>query len=239
MNQPNLLLTDKYIDDMEEIWKDVKGYEGLYQISNLGKVKRLVSVKCKKERFLSITKDRKSGYCRVMLCKNNKTKRFLIHRLIAEHFIPNPENKPCIDHINGVKDDNRIENLRWCTYKENNNYQIAKRNNSESQKKLRLNTDWVKRNKEAIKKAMQTDEVRRKISLARKRNWANPEYVSNQTEKRKTKKVLQYDTNMEFIAEYNSINEAKRNTGVDASSIIRCCNSRATTAGGYIWKYKK
>lgn len=224
---------------MEEIWKDVKGYEGLYQISNLGKVKRLVSVKCKKERFLSITKDRKSGYCRVMLCKNNKTKRFLIHRLIAEHFIPNPENKPCIDHINGVKDDNRIENLRWCTYKENNNYQIAKRNNSESQKKLRLNTDWVKRNKEAIKKAMQTDEVRRKISLARKRNWANPEYVSNQTEKRKTKKVLQYDTNMEFIAEYNSINEAKRNTGVDASSIIRCCNSRATTAGGYIWKYKK
>lgn len=224
---------------MEEIWKDAKGYEGLYQISNLGKVKRLVSVKCKKERFLSITKDRKSGYCRVMLCKNNKTKRFLIHRLIAEHFIPNPENKPCIDHINGVKDDNRIENLRWCTYKENNNYQIAKRNNSESQKKLRLNTDWVKRNKEAIKKAMQTDEVRRKISLARKRNWANPEYVSNQTEKRKTKKVLQYDTNMEFIAEYNSINEAKRNTGVDASSIIRCCNSRATTAGGYIWKYKK
>lgn len=224
---------------MEEIWKDVKGYEGLYQISNLGKVKRLVSVKCKKERFLSITKDRKSGYCRVMLCKNNKTKRFLIHRLIAEHFIPNPENKPCIDHINGVKDDNRIENLRWCTYKENNNYPIAKRNNSESQKRLRLNSDWVRRNKEAIKKAMQHDDVRKKISLAQKRNWKNPEYVSKQMKNRRTKKVLQYDTNMEFIAEYNSISEAKRNTGVDASSIIRCCNSRATTAGGYIWKYKK
>lgn len=227
------------LDEQQKIWKDIIGYEGLYQISNFGKIKRLVSIKCNKERFLSITKDRKYGYCRVMLCKNNKSKRFLIHRLIAEHFIPNPENKPCIDHINGIKDDNRIENLRWCTYKENNNYPIARRNNSESQKRLRLNSDWVQRNKDAIKMAMQKDDVRRKISLARKRNWANTEYVIKQAEKRRTKKVLQYDTNMEFIAEYNSINEAKRNTGVDASSIIRCCNSRAITAGGYIWKYKK
>lgn len=223
---------------MEEIWKDIKDYEGLYQISNLGKVKRLVSVKCKKERFLSITKDKKFGYCRVMLCKNNKTKRFLIHRLMAEHFIPNPENKLCIDHINGIRDDNRIENLRWCTHKENNNFPIARKHNSESQKLLRLNSDWVKKNKDAIKKAMQRDEVRKKLSLAQKRNWGNPEYIIKQNSNRPTKKVCQYDTNMNFITEYNSINEAKRNTGVDASSIIRCCKNEANTAGGYVWKYK-
>ena len=111
---------------MEEVWKDIKGYEGLYQVSNLGRVKRLISTKCKVERFLSITKDNKVGYCRIMLSKDNKQKRFLIHRLLAEHFIPNFQNKPCIDHINGDKSDNRLENLRWCTYKENNNFPLAR-----------------------------------------------------------------------------------------------------------------
>ena len=63
----------------------------------------------------------KDGYIRIRLCKNGKQKNLLLHRLLALQFIPNPENKPCIDHINGVKDDNRLENLRWVTHKENSN----------------------------------------------------------------------------------------------------------------------
>ena len=63
----------------------------------------------------------KKGYMRVGLCKNGKKKKFLVHRLLALHFIPNPENKSCVDHINGIKDDNRLENLRWLTNKENLN----------------------------------------------------------------------------------------------------------------------
>lgn len=111
---------------MQEIWKDIEGFEGLYQVSNLGRVKAL------KRSFVignggivkheeNILKERKykSGYCYVGLYKNGKEKKFKIHRLVAQAFIPNPENKPEIDHVNTVRDDNRVENLRWCTRKEN------------------------------------------------------------------------------------------------------------------------
>ena len=63
----------------------------------------------------------KHGYMRICLSKNGKGKHFLVHRLLALHFIDNPENKRCVDHINGVKHDNRLENLRWLTHKENSN----------------------------------------------------------------------------------------------------------------------
>jgi hypothetical protein len=71
------------------------------------------------------------GYCGVVLYKDGKPKTLSIHRLIAIAFIPNPENKPCIDHINRIRTDNRIENIRWCSYKENrNNYPMFKNNTS-------------------------------------------------------------------------------------------------------------
>ena len=79
------------------------------------------------DRFMKEKND--DGYMRVGLCKDGKEKRFSIHRLIALAFIPNPLNKPCIDHINRIRDDNRIENLRWATYSENNQNAIT--NNEE------------------------------------------------------------------------------------------------------------
>lgn len=112
-----------------EVWKDIKDYEGLYQVSNLGRVKSLErtrnncynSMSKIKEHILkpSITK---CGYYNVVLSKDNNKKHKLIHRLVAEAFIDNKYNKTCINHINECKWDNAVWNLEWCTHKENNNY---------------------------------------------------------------------------------------------------------------------
>ena len=113
-----------------EIWKDIKGYEGIYQVSNFGRVKSLERVNSRgntvKERILKPHKTEK-GYLHIVLCKDGKTKLYRVHRLVATYFIPNPENKPEVDHINGQKDDNRVENLRWVTSKENINNPTTKK----------------------------------------------------------------------------------------------------------------
>lgn len=106
---------------MEEIWKDIDGYIGLYQVSNLGNVKSLNFGRTKKEKLLSIGKTGK-GYCAVSLCKNGNQKTALVHRLVANAFIPNPQNLPQINHKNEIKSDNSADNLEWCDCKYNNNY---------------------------------------------------------------------------------------------------------------------
>ena len=98
-----------------EIWKDIAGYEGCYQVSNLGNVRNVKTSRVLKGRLDMY------GYCRVILYKKGaKYKSFQIHRLVATAFIPNPENKPQVDHANTVRADNRLDNLRWVTYHENN-----------------------------------------------------------------------------------------------------------------------
>ena len=117
------------LEDMEgEIWKDIKGYEGLYQVSNMGRVKSLERM-CKTSRnniehyriaYTRILRQLPADgkYLRVTLCKNSKSKTIKVHRLVAEAFIKNPLNKPTVDHINTVITDNRVCNLRWFTMKE-------------------------------------------------------------------------------------------------------------------------
>ncbi len=111
-----------------EIWKDIKDFEGYYQISNLGNVKSLdremiVNGGIRKYYSKSITQSiEKDGYLTVTLWKNSKSKSFRVHRLVAEAFIENPNNYEIVNHLDGNKQNNTVGNLEWCTIKENTNH---------------------------------------------------------------------------------------------------------------------
>ena len=112
-----------------EEWRDVVGYEGLYQVSDQGRVKNLERTfidKIGRERYVKecILKPGmdKGGYLRVGLCDGEKRKTFKVHRLVCEAFHENPDNKPQVNHINEIKTDNRASNLEWATARENSNF---------------------------------------------------------------------------------------------------------------------
>ena len=106
---------------MEE-WREIADFEGLYLISSFGRVKSIINNK-----ILTPCIVRANGLV-VGLMRNGKVEKRQVSRLVAAAFIPNPENKPCVDHIDGVRFHNFVENLRWCSINENNNFDIAIRN---------------------------------------------------------------------------------------------------------------
>lgn len=164
---------------MEEIWKDVKGYENLYQISNTGKIKSLERYKnnhSKKQLVKEKIRKQivsKTGYYTCMLNKNGKNKLFKVHRLIAEAFIPNPNNYPIINHKDGNKLNNDISNLEWCNYShngkeayrlgliKNNTYGIKKYNNS-----LKIKVNQYDLNGKFIKQWESISDIQKELNYA-------------------------------------------------------------------------
>lgn len=115
---------------MKEIWKDIKGYEGLYQVSNLGRVRSLPRNGTVKEIRLLKQHVKNSGYYIVILSKNNNQKCKTVHRLVAETFIENPKGYLVVNHKDENKKNNNVDNLEWCTQKYNINYGHCRRNMS-------------------------------------------------------------------------------------------------------------
>lgn len=158
---------------MEEIWKPAKGFEGYYEVSNLGRVRsvdRVVAAKGNSEKLIKgkllTLHTNKDGYKRTTLCKENKLFTKFVHRLIAEVFIPNPDNLPQVNHKDEVKSNNCVDNLEWCTAKYNINYGTAKQRTINtkiekgsiypeeirSEKKKNYNKKYYLKNKEIILK---------------------------------------------------------------------------------------
>lgn len=183
----------------EEIWKNIEGYEGLYQVSNLGRVKSLDKylpdtlgrVSFRKEKI--ICQLQRGGYLAVQIWKKGKNKKFLVHRLVATAFIPNPDNLPQVNHKDENKANNNVDNLEWCTHQYNMDYGTRV-------ERIRLK---------------QLNDVK------------------------KSKPVLQYTLDGEFIAEYPSLLEVKRLFNYDGGNIRRVCNGEYKQCYGYKWKFKE
>ena len=186
---------------MEEIWKDIEGFEGLYQVSNFGRVKKLAQVSRRLNRWGTITEyhqaekiltpafDGRKHYLFVGLNKGEQRTLRNIHRLVAEAFIPNPNNLPMINHKDEDKTNNHVDNLEWCSAQYNNTY-----NN-----------------------------------------------IHYRTKEKRRKAVIQMTLDDEFVAEYESVREAERQTGFRSSSISAACRGEKKTkqSYGFHWKYKE
>lgn len=139
-----------------EEWRPIEGTGGRYLVSNFGRVKSALRVGSQGRpagnRVFSLKKRDKDGYVVSQLQYRHKRRYIKVHREVAKAFIPNPKNKPQIDHINGIKDDNRVENLRWATAKENNNNPVSVEKNRLAQTGKRMSKESSLKKRAAMPK---------------------------------------------------------------------------------------
>lgn len=189
-----------------EIWKPVKGFEGLYEVSNLGNVRSVDRYVMNGNRCCLLKGKPKKpypnsmGYLRAKLHKNGQGKKYFVHRLVAETFIPNPNNLPCIDHIDRNYLNNSTDNLRWCTQKENCNNPLTREHT---------------RSKEVNEKRLATK--RKKQSC----NCEVPVYYIDEQGKK---------------ISFKSMHEAQRQTNVSHSYISRSVNKKRPISGRQWYK---
>lgn len=221
-----------------EVWKDIKGYEGIYQISSFGRVKR-IDGKDERTKWLLSPIKQKRGYLYVCLCKNGKSSNRTIHRLVAEAFIPNKEGLPCVNHKDENKQNNRLDNLEWCTYKYNSNYGSAiKRSSTRRSKRVRcLDTGAVF---DSIKDASEACgiDARRISDVLKGRRKSNSylrwEYVEERDKKRNLQRKVRCIETGEI---FDTPAEASKKMGTESNAIYLALYGISKTSLGYHWEY--
>lgn len=203
-----------------EIYKDVEGYENLYQVSNMGNVKSLISNK-----ILKPAKNH-NGYLYVCFSKQGKHKHHKIHRLVAQAFIDNPNSYPIINHRDENKTNNCVSNLEWCDHKYNINYgtAIERRVVNTDYKARTANTDYKAR-------TAKTDYKARTAKTDYAAKVANTNYKAIAL--KNSKKVLCIETGKI----YDSTHQVERETGFSQGNISNACTGRYKQAYGYTWRY--
>lgn len=196
-----------------EIWLPIEGYGGLYQVSNYGRVKSLDYNRTKQEKILRQGKN-KYGYLMVVLYKEGKGKTIKIHRLVAQAFIPNPNNYPCVNHKDECKTNNCVDNLEWCTQKYNIKYGTC-------QQRRVANIDW----KEVSRKRVASTDYK---AIGRK----NAEKLTNGV---RSKQVYQYTKDGTLVAIWTSTRECGRN-GFNFGAVSQCCNNCFNREGNNVYK---
>jgi hypothetical protein len=195
-----------------EIWKPVVGYEGLYEVSNLGRVKSLGNtLKCSRFKgIVTIMRQEvtKLGYCRVALRKDKKYKHWSVHRLVAITFLPNPDNLPVVNHKDENPSNNCVDNLEWCTHQYNLTYGTARKRGAETFKKSNVGKCHYYK------------------GLATKNRLKVGSYE---------KPVHQIDpVTGDIIQTFRSISEAERT--FNTKHVTSVVNGRRPRAKGYFWK---
>ena len=224
--------------DIKEIWKNIKGYEGLYQVSNFGKVKSLKRTKSNGKGLVKIKEKILTqnitnwGYYRVALYKNGIRKYYRVHRLVAEAFIPNPENKEQVNHIDGNKLNNYVENLEWNTRIENmnharinglcgqncnSNYILLKDDNdniiSQYDSKIKL-SKIININHGKLLKTFDNNNVNYELIDKINPNYPLNKELNNFKRCAKYYPISIYDNNMKLLAIYTNIASMTKNTGI-------------------------
>lgn len=216
-----------------EKWKSINEE---YEVSNLGRIRR---TKNNRTKYLK-PEVLKKGYLRVSIWENGIRNRKLLHRLVAETFIPNPDNKTQVDHINNNTSDNRVENLRWVTPKENIQHSIEQ-GRFVTDKKLM-----------ALKGRKMSEETKKKISKSNKGNipWnKNKKGLQTHTKEWKQKaRIWLKEANrikqtpvicVETGEIFESQAEASRQKNINQGNIGTCLKGKRNIAGGYHWQYYK
>lgn len=249
------------VHDVKEIWKPIKGYEGCYEVSNLGNVKsidRWVIYKngikhYHKGKMLKPTTSH-SGYLKVILYKNRKPKNRKVHRLVVEAFIPNSNNLPEVNHKDENKLNNKIDNLERCTREYNNNYGTRNMRVAISQSKqvyqydLKGNLIKIWNSIMEIERNLNYNNSNisacclKKIKTAYNYVWSYKPIHNFIAEDYKTKvrgnAILQLDKNGNLIKEWSNMYTAGQN-GFSIPHISQCCKGKRKTHKGCIWKLKE